>query len=177
MPTCAVSSMDCTRGRAGNPKRSRPDSHRAVSGGECISRTRRSAVARRLCVMPYALDILVLALFLFLGILLLMEAGRRVALHRAARHPERATAGLGAVEGAVFDFMGLLVAFTFSGAASRFDARRGCLSPTSSCPTPFPSPTRSCSASPPSCLRACGSQRLKPADSNAEDDAQPEPQP
>jgi hypothetical protein len=74
--------------------------------------------------MSYTLNILLLALLLFLGMLLLMEGGRRLALRRAARHPEKATAGLGAVEGAVFGFMGLLVAFTFSGAASRFDARR-----------------------------------------------------
>jgi hypothetical protein len=32
--------------------------------------------------------------------------------------------GLGAVEGAVFGLMGLLIAFTFTGAASRFDDRR-----------------------------------------------------
>ena len=40
------------------------------------------------------------------------------------RDPEGARAGLGAVDGAVFCPLGLLVAFTFSGAASRFDARR-----------------------------------------------------
>jgi hypothetical protein len=56
--------------------------------------------------------------------LLAMELGRRLARRRAARDPDSQTAGLGAVEGAVFGFMGLLVAFTFSGAASRFDVRR-----------------------------------------------------
>jgi hypothetical protein len=37
---------------------------------------------------------------------------------------EGAHDGLGAVEGAVFGLMGLLVAFTFTGAADRFDDRR-----------------------------------------------------
>jgi hypothetical protein len=40
------------------------------------------------------------------------------------KDPEGARAGTGAVEGAVFALLGLLVAFTFSGAASRFDDRR-----------------------------------------------------
>jgi len=38
--------------------------------------------------------------------------------------PEGARAGAGAVEGSVFGLLGLLIAFTFSGAAFRFDARR-----------------------------------------------------
>ena len=61
---------------------------------------------------------------LFVGMLLFQEAGRRLGLRRLAADPEGVRAGLGAVEGAVFALMGLLVAFSFSGAASRFDARR-----------------------------------------------------
>jgi hypothetical protein len=64
------------------------------------------------------------AIGLFGGILVLLEAGRRIGVRRAARDAEGARAGTGAVEGAVFGLMGLLIAFTFSGAASRFDARR-----------------------------------------------------
>ena len=60
----------------------------------------------------------------FVSILVLLEAGRRIGLRKRALDPEGATAGLGAIEGAVFGLMGLLLAFTFSGAASRFDARR-----------------------------------------------------
>ncbi len=41
-----------------------------------------------------------------------------------AQDPEGARHGLGVVEGAVFSLLGLLIAFTFSGAATRFDARR-----------------------------------------------------
>jgi hypothetical protein len=61
---------------------------------------------------------------LFLGMLLMMEAGRRLGVRRLAADPEGARAGIGAVEGAVFALLGLLIAFTFSGAASRFDDRR-----------------------------------------------------
>lgn len=70
-------------------------------------------------------SILLLTSFtLFLGMLLLLETGRRLGLRRLANDPEGARAGTGTVEGAVFALLGLLVAFTFSGAASRFDERR-----------------------------------------------------
>jgi len=65
-----------------------------------------------------------IAVALFLGILLLLEIGRRIGVRRLTNDPEGARAGTGAVEGAVFALLGLLVAFTFSGAASRFDDRR-----------------------------------------------------
>lgn len=65
-----------------------------------------------------------LAIGLFIGILLLQEIGRRIGIGRLARDPEGARAGTGVIEGAVFALLGLLIAFTFSGAASRFDVRR-----------------------------------------------------
>jgi hypothetical protein len=58
------------------------------------------------------------------GVLLMVEVGRRVGKRRLAREGERAQAGAGAIDGAVFGLLGLLIAFTFTGAASRFDARR-----------------------------------------------------
>lgn len=61
---------------------------------------------------------------IFTSTMILLEVGRRVGVRRLALDPEGAAAGLGAIEGAVFGLMGLLLAFTFSGAASRFDARR-----------------------------------------------------
>ncbi len=61
---------------------------------------------------------------LFVGILLFLEIGRRIGLRRAKDADGPGSAGFGAVEGAVFGLLGLLIAFTFSGAASRFDARR-----------------------------------------------------
>ena len=65
-----------------------------------------------------------LAAALFFGMLVLLETGRRVGNQRLARDPKGARAGTGVVEAAVFALVGLLIAFTFSGAASRFDQRR-----------------------------------------------------
>jgi len=67
---------------------------------------------------------LALAGGLFLGMLLLQEVGRRIGVHRRAKDPEGASTGLATIETAVFALLGLLIAFTFSGAASRFDGRR-----------------------------------------------------
>lgn len=64
------------------------------------------------------------AVGLFGGMLLAMEIGKRIGQRRLARDLEGARAGLGAVEGAVFGLLGLLIAFTFQGAANRFDVRR-----------------------------------------------------
>jgi hypothetical protein len=66
----------------------------------------------------------VLAVGLFVGIVAMLEVGRRLGIRRLASDPAGAQAGTGAVEGAVFALVGLLIAFTFSGAASRFDVRR-----------------------------------------------------
>ena len=74
--------------------------------------------------MSYSLNLMLLAVALFFGMLLLLEAGRRIGVRHAARHADKMATGFGAVDGAVFGLMGLLIAFTFSGAASRFDARR-----------------------------------------------------
>jgi hypothetical protein len=64
------------------------------------------------------------AILLCVAMVVLVEAGRRIGLRHLARHPGETRPGVGAVEGAVFALLGLLIAFTFSGAASRFDARR-----------------------------------------------------
>ena len=61
---------------------------------------------------------------LFIGMLVLLEVGRRMGARRLALDPEGARAGVTAVEGALFGLLGLLIAFTFSGAASRLEARR-----------------------------------------------------
>ena len=60
----------------------------------------------------------------FVGMVLLLEVGRRIRLRALAKEGEKPAGGLGVVEGAIFGLMGLVIAFTFSGAASRFDARR-----------------------------------------------------
>ncbi len=74
--------------------------------------------------MNYTLFSLLFVIGLFSGMLILLEVGRRIGVQRIARDPDGARVGAGAVEGAVFGLLGLLVAFTFSGAVMRFDARR-----------------------------------------------------
>jgi len=74
--------------------------------------------------MNYALYAALLSLGLFVGMLILLEIGRRIESRRMRKDAEGAHAGVGAIEGAVFGLLGLLIAFTFSGAASRFDTRR-----------------------------------------------------
>ena len=53
-----------------------------------------------------------------------LEAGRRLGVRRRVKNPDGSVPGLGAIEGAVFGLLGLLIAFTCSGAAARFDLRR-----------------------------------------------------
>jgi hypothetical protein len=60
---------------------------------------------------------------LLLGMLLFLEIGRRIGL-RHLHHAGGLARGVGTAEGAVFGLLGLLIAFTFSGAASRFEDRR-----------------------------------------------------
>jgi hypothetical protein len=55
---------------------------------------------------------------LFAAVVITMEIGRRL-----GRNAEE-TPGSGAVNGAIFAVLGLILAFSFSGAASRFDQRR-----------------------------------------------------
>src|SRR5438132_4863721 len=74
--------------------------------------------------MDHGIYVSLFALGLFLGMLILLEVGRRIGARRLAEDPTGAEAGVGTVEGAVFALLGLLIAFTFSGAASRFDTRR-----------------------------------------------------
>jgi len=56
--------------------------------------------------------------------MLLHDLGRHLGVRRRARDVEGARLGLGPVESATFGLLGLLIAFTFSGAATRLDARR-----------------------------------------------------
>ena len=74
--------------------------------------------------MSHTLSEVLITLALFLGMLLLLELGRRVGARHLARDPDGAQLGTAAVDGAVYALLGLLIAFTFSGAASRFDERR-----------------------------------------------------
>ena len=68
--------------------------------------------------------ILIIAGLLFPITLIIMEVGRRLGLKRMAEDPKGARAGASAVEAAVFALFGLLIAFTFTSAASRYETRR-----------------------------------------------------
>jgi hypothetical protein len=64
------------------------------------------------------------AILLFAGSLGLIAVGRSLRIRDHARHGTAAGAGLGPVESGVFALMGLLLAFSFSGAGQRFNERR-----------------------------------------------------
>jgi hypothetical protein len=66
-----------------------------------------------------------LATIFFVTSLLALHCGRALGLrYRKQEVGNDSMAGLGTVEGAIFDIMGLLLAFTISGALQRFDDRR-----------------------------------------------------
>ncbi|MEO8484866.1 MAG: DUF4239 domain-containing protein [Betaproteobacteria bacterium] len=64
------------------------------------------------------------AIVLFVAILASLALGRRLGLRAIARHGGTGIPPHGSLEGAIFALLGLLIAFTFSGALSRFDERR-----------------------------------------------------
>ena len=74
--------------------------------------------------MNFTIITLLLAGGLFLAMLAFLEVGRRIGLAVKTKEGKEATAGSGAVDAAVYGLLGLLIAFTFSGAAARFEARR-----------------------------------------------------
>lgn len=65
-----------------------------------------------------------LAILIFVGALATLEFGHRLGLREVARGGSLTSRGVTAIEGAVFALLGLLLAFSFSGAATRFEARR-----------------------------------------------------
>jgi hypothetical protein len=72
---------------------------------------------RKIPALPFAAS-------MFVGMMLCIEIGRRLGMRSLAKYPERDTAGLGPMQGAVYGLFSLLIAFTFSGAPSRLDHRR-----------------------------------------------------
>ncbi len=74
--------------------------------------------------MNFTFKTLLLAGGLFIALLAFLEVGRRIG--RAARQEGKEAGNrlAGAVDAAVYGLLGLLIAFTFSGAAARFEARR-----------------------------------------------------
>lgn len=74
--------------------------------------------------MKFTLAAMLLAIGLLAALTVFLEMGHRIGVRRLQQDGDAARAGVGVVEGAVFALLGLLVAFTFSSAASRFDERR-----------------------------------------------------
>lgn len=74
------------------------------------------------------MNFVMIALFSTLGLLLAMlvfiEIGWRSGNAQLRNNPDGLPKGVGIAEGAVFGLLGLVIAFTFSGAATRFEARR-----------------------------------------------------
>ena len=74
--------------------------------------------------MGWTVETSLLAFGLFIGMLILLDIGRRIGARQLANDPKGTRTGTGTIEAAVFALLGLLIAFTFSGAVSRFDDRR-----------------------------------------------------
>lgn len=67
---------------------------------------------------------ILVCLGLMVSMMITFTLGRRAGIRHRQIDPEGARNIGGAVEGAIFALLGLLIAFTFSGAADRFEARR-----------------------------------------------------
>jgi low affinity Fe/Cu permease len=74
--------------------------------------------------MIFMLFAVAIAALFFVGSLMLLRLGRHLGLQYRKRSGTEGTGGLATVEGAIFGLMGLLLAFTISGALQRFDDRR-----------------------------------------------------
>ena len=73
--------------------------------------------------MIFMLFALAIAALFFVGSILLLNLGQQLGLRYRKRSGTEGTGGLATVEGAIFGLMGLLLAFTISGALQRFDDR------------------------------------------------------
>lgn len=74
--------------------------------------------------MDYTTRIIELSLLVFNGLLACIEFGFRLGRRDVVKHPEQTHDGIGAIEAAVFALLGLLLAFSLSGASGRLDNRR-----------------------------------------------------
>ena len=74
--------------------------------------------------MIFSLFAVAITATFFVGSLILLNYGRQLGLRYRQQQGAESMAGLPSVEGAVFALIGLLIAFTVSGALHRFDERR-----------------------------------------------------
>jgi hypothetical protein len=68
--------------------------------------------------------VLVIAFAVFISVIVFYLLGYNVRLYRRTKNPGKDLADIGAINGTLLGLLGLLLAFTFSMASSRFDARR-----------------------------------------------------
>jgi hypothetical protein len=73
--------------------------------------------------MDYTIKVFVYTFGLLIGMLLLLACGGWIR-RRQIKQGQEDVSGIGSMESAVFALFGLLIAFTFSGAASRLDDKR-----------------------------------------------------
>jgi len=74
--------------------------------------------------MAFVTAALLPTLGILFGMFVCLEVGRRVGAWRHAKEGDREESSAAAIDAAIFALFGLLIAFTFSGAANRFDHRR-----------------------------------------------------
>ena len=120
LSACAGAPASSCSSRRRPPFRAAPGASLARGTHPWTVRTRRRRQAR----MDLVVEVLLLSAGLFVGMLVLLEVGRRVGRARLARDHEGLAPGTGTLDAALFALLGLLVAFTFSGAAERFEDRR-----------------------------------------------------
>lgn len=70
------------------------------------------------------LSMLLLCSLILASMFVFSNIGRWIGTRQLQRNPNGLDSGTGASEGAIFALLGLLIAFTFTGAASRFEDRR-----------------------------------------------------
>jgi len=72
----------------------------------------------------FTFRVALVAAALFLGMIAFVELGRWVGRRRREAMAEEQREGINVLDGGIFALLGLLIAFTFSGAAARFDWHR-----------------------------------------------------
>lgn len=70
------------------------------------------------------ISMLILCGILLVGMFVFSNIGRKIGNRQLQRNPNGLDSGTGSSVGAIFALLGLLIAFTFTGAASRFEDRR-----------------------------------------------------
>jgi len=73
--------------------------------------------------MPPFISPVFFSLLLLFGMFVMLEIGRWYGRRRRLTHPDE-EANIGTIEGSIFAVFGLILAFTFSGAATRFNDRQ-----------------------------------------------------